>query len=307
MNISSSMKGIVCLSAACLLCSFADAKTAKDKKDKGRFVSQPVNIDGKDTEWPSPYPNYNSKAGIAYLVANDKENLYITVKVNNEQIQRKVLMGGMTVWIDTLGKKQENIAIQYPLKNAGDFKPREKSSNDSEYGMERPPMQDSTAHNRPSDRPVPKDYKLTGLKSCDGDFSPLKGNSCGIQVAMGWGDYNELIWEASIPLSLIYPELKTNNVSPKGAFSVGFEIGGVSMPSRPSGGRPQPPGGGQVMTGGGMQGGGMQGGGGMPPGGGMGGMQSGGGPGPDGGNKQENATDISQTTTTWTKSFIAGF
>src|ERR1700733_16221077 len=71
----------------------------------GTWQPEPIVIDGDSKDWPSPYPNYDAKAMVAYATSNDKENLYITMETGDELTQIKILKQGMIVSIDTSGNK----------------------------------------------------------------------------------------------------------------------------------------------------------------------------------------------------------
>jgi hypothetical protein len=58
---------------------------------------------------------YDEESGFMYAVSNDKENLYIDIRVSDKTVQRKILSMGMTVWIDTTGKKQETMGVTFPI------------------------------------------------------------------------------------------------------------------------------------------------------------------------------------------------
>ena len=64
--------------ALVLLSSCGSSKHEKSKASlPGTWQAQPIVIDGDSKDWPSPYPNYDAKAMVAYATSNDKYNLYI--------------------------------------------------------------------------------------------------------------------------------------------------------------------------------------------------------------------------------------
>src|ERR1700722_16896431 len=79
---------------------------------------EPINVDGSNKDWPSPYPEYDDKAMLGYAVSNDKDNLYITVETGDPATQLKILREGLTVWIDRKAEKNEETAINYPIPMA---------------------------------------------------------------------------------------------------------------------------------------------------------------------------------------------
>ena len=42
-----------------------------------------------------------------YGISNDLNNIYINARVTDQTMQKKILMNGLTFWIDTIGKKKE--------------------------------------------------------------------------------------------------------------------------------------------------------------------------------------------------------
>jgi len=84
-----------------------------------------VKIDGKVTEWD--FKAYNNATDVFYTIAHDDENIYLAIKVTDEFIVRKILSGGITFVINSVGKKTDEGAatIRYPLfnyKNKPDIK-----------------------------------------------------------------------------------------------------------------------------------------------------------------------------------------
>src|ERR1039458_2943062 len=81
-----------------LFFSCGSSKHASTKRLPGTWQAQAITIDGKNTDWPSPYPEYDDKAMLGYAVSNDKDNLYITVETGDPATQLKILRNGLTVW-----------------------------------------------------------------------------------------------------------------------------------------------------------------------------------------------------------------
>jgi hypothetical protein len=73
----------------------------------------PFVADGKANEWGENLL-YDPKSGLLYKVSNDDNNLYIMLKIVDENSQRKMLMGGLSVWIDTTNHKKEIFGVIFP-------------------------------------------------------------------------------------------------------------------------------------------------------------------------------------------------
>lgn len=272
------------------------------KRLPGVWQSVPVVVNGKNDEWPSPYPEYDDKAMLGYAVSNDKDNLYITVETGDQATQLKILREGLTVWIDKTGGKDQVMAINYPL-------PRQNSSGEHS-DQPRPPRgqwQQGQGNSQEKRRmeledrvrkllPEANEYSLQGFKACNLQYPLMENDSCGIKVRIDLDSFNELIWEAVIPFKSFYFKSQISRADKGKALSVCFETTGAKRPAN------------QGNGGGGNRGGG---GGGMRPGMGMGGMGMGmrmGGGGMRGGNRGGGSSSNSQnnimeplykSTTTW--------
>ncbi len=76
-----------------------------------------IKVDGKATEWNNQFQAYNHATDVFYTIANDDNNLYLTIQATDPAIIRKILNGGITFTINTADKKndQEGASITYPI------------------------------------------------------------------------------------------------------------------------------------------------------------------------------------------------
>jgi hypothetical protein len=268
------------------------------------WQSTPVVADGKLTEWKAPLRFYDSNSKLNYVVTNDKENLYICIRIPDEQSQMKIMRAGMDIWIDTTGKKNKQVGISFPLP-AKARSSEEGSENRSEYKRGE---KGNTGRWRKKLLDESNEILLTGFNQ------PMNGltarqNTYGLNIGINWDTNNIMIYEAVIPFRTFYkPELtKTDSLKD---FGFSIVVNGISAPERNnSGGGGGMPGG---MGGGrGMGGGGMGGGGGMPGGGGMGGRGGGmggghrGGGGMGGGGGYSQSNPLYETNKFWVKVRLA--
>lgn len=80
-----------------------------------KWTKSLVQVDGKLTEWEKPFEQPSSQVNMLCAVANDKEYLYVAVRIPDKRIQAMVYQLGMTMWIDTLAKKRNTIGMGFPL------------------------------------------------------------------------------------------------------------------------------------------------------------------------------------------------
>ena len=74
-----------------------------------------VKADGKLNEWKVPLKHYDYSSKIQYAVSNDSVNMYICIRVADEQTQFKIIRTGMQVWVDSTGKKKQITGVFFPL------------------------------------------------------------------------------------------------------------------------------------------------------------------------------------------------
>jgi hypothetical protein len=253
----------------------------KSVSNKNAYADTAIVVDGDNSEWPTPYPYYDEKAGIGYDLSNDKDNLYITVKTADEKVQVKMLRGGLNVWVDVKGEKNLTTVINYPIEN-NNSSPKTES-----------PVKQSPQQRRMEAIENARDYTLSGFKKCNGGLLINQANSCGIKVKMGVNEFNELVWEAAIPFTALYGR-KITVVDTHKPISVCFDIKGLKQAAGSNSARGGGMGGG--MRGGGM-GGGMRGGGGRMGGGGNSGTNNPGG--------AADRQKLFEPTKTWVKTTLA--
>jgi len=82
-----------------------------------------IKIDGKAIEWDNKFQAFNNSTEVFYTIANDDENLYLTVQAIIPQVINRVVGGGVTLTIQKSGKKTDNnnISITYPYTDSKTF------------------------------------------------------------------------------------------------------------------------------------------------------------------------------------------
>ncbi|MDR3679706.1 MAG: hypothetical protein P4L41_07055 [Flavipsychrobacter sp.] len=247
----------VLLSASC----HSTKHSGKSAGMPGTWQATPIVVDADSKDWPSPYPNYDSKSFVGYATSNDKQYLYVTMETGDEYTEMKILKAGMTMWIDTAGGKGQSLAIHYPLPDDNEpfemDRSKEKQGGQTGYDNKLR-SQDFTLKVK---RSVGNATQLTveGLPYCSGGFAITQTNPCGIQVRIGVDEYKELIWEAAIPFKALYGKDTLTRADAGRPISVCFSIKGFKKPksSGDSGaGNGMSNGGGAGGHGGGMGGGG---------------------------------------------------
>ena len=169
----------------------------------GSWQSQPIEIDGNSNDWPSPYPNYDSKSMVAYATSNDENYLYVSMETGDEMTQMKILKQGMNLLIDTTSGKNPQFTINYPMQNDHDLfdLPKPEKLQHASLGNEFKNKQSLSKIKKAASEAT--QYGLEGFGACNGGYMVSQVSPCGIKVKLAIDEYNELVWEAAIPLKLL--------------------------------------------------------------------------------------------------------
>ncbi|HWF44913.1 MAG TPA: hypothetical protein VG537_09750 [Candidatus Kapabacteria bacterium] len=242
---------------------------------RSQWQPSAVTVDGNASDWQRPLSYYDEDSKLNYTISNDSAKLYLCVEAFDLPTQTKIIRGGLQLWIDTAGSKDEHIGILYPVAATMEPAPREYDARGENPTADFDPI----GRLRKNFLLSQGEIELSGFKSPIGGLVPLH-NAFGIEVRIGWDTINNVLnYEAAIPFAAFYRPSLARADSLK-TFGIKFTVNGVERHSTREPGEDE--------AGGGMSGGGYPGGtgGGMPGGmGGTGGMGGGGGMGRGGGHR----------------------
>jgi hypothetical protein len=220
-----------------------------------------VKVDGKAKEWEIPLRFYDVDTKLNFTITNNDSNLYYCIRLTDDKEEMRALRAGMQVWIDTAGKKAQQIGILYPFpQDRTKAEPEDKASPSRERSSDSASMSAARSHFSG----YAKKMRLTGFSV------PVNGpaeipNIYGIDVAIARDSAGVMIYEGCIPFKTFYKPLLTATDRNK-VFGITIILNPMAQSSSGHSGG----GGGHGGGGGGMGGGGMHGGGGGHRGGGGG-------------------------------------
>ncbi|MDB4925712.1 hypothetical protein [Mucilaginibacter sp.] len=174
-----------------------------------------VTIDGSLKEWGDSLSYYNSETGLNYALANDKDNLYLVLKTSDPVEQSKILTSGITLSIDTKGKKKSTYSVTFPVQE----------------GIVPPSVAGNTLQEKKLEAGLAKlkKIKADGFKDVEYDFITLE-NTYGFKIAINYDDHGFLVYEEAIPLTLFHAdELKKNE------WMFNIKINGFQKPEKKDG------------------------------------------------------------------------
>lgn len=210
--------------------SQSNVTTAKWLKDEYKNVQDIPHLDYL----------YDVDQKLFYLITNDSANLYINLKAADQSTQKKILMFGLTVWIDKDAKNKKNTGLRFPVPNEGD---PENNNRPMVQGLDFNEIKQEIVDNA-------NEIELIGFsgKNSSEIISTLANNA--IHAAMFMDTNGDLLYQLCIPLKQL--EIDYN---PENLLSVNLESGEAKMKGQPGKMKGERPGGG--MAGGGMPGGRM--------------------------------------------------
>ena len=253
-------------------------------------IYQPVKIEQEST--PDNLRYY--KESISYDIFQDENNIHVHLVASDYISQVKILRLGFTLWLDQKGKKNKDLGIIFPQKQAANSK----RMNENRRLAEQANLNSQEIQNKlmlQLRRQFLISPKIMTLIGFDGKKSEeiinVELEKSDIQVSISFDTLNNLHYKAIFPVAKIFTEEKYQD----DIFSAGFESGAIEISSM--GSQQGRPGGSGKGSGGGMSGGGRQ-------GGGMGGqgMQGGGGrPGGSGANPDKMRSAMAEPVKIWFK------
>lgn len=253
-NIFGGMKTIrisLFVSALIVLAACGSSKKAGESTPLGNWQSGTVTVDGNDEEWKKPMIYNDKREMLYYSITNDSTNVYICLKASNEQLQVKILQSGLKVWLDANGQKKETLGIHFPM--GGNTNNAMPSSMNAGQGTDMTKIKAAALGRQ-------KEYELIGFGAVNNKYAYKSANPVGIDVRIGFNNFQELVYEASIPLAAIYDTRALSDKPGPATIAVGFFSKGLPEPAMPSGGQggmSGPPPGGMGAPPGGGPGGGM--------------------------------------------------
>jgi hypothetical protein len=90
--------------------------SAKEKSVESVWASSPLKIDGLADDWENDSLLAEKKVKVEYAFRNDSDILYVYFKFNDAQFLSSIESTGMTLWIDTKGKKNKNLGVKFTKK-----------------------------------------------------------------------------------------------------------------------------------------------------------------------------------------------
>lgn len=213
-------------------CGFAFAQDGASAKLKevqqgNMWVPDAIKVDGRLDEWIGFMRAFNTATKIYYAIANDDKNLYVVMLSTDGLNNTKVMTGGITLSINTDGKKKtENaynitypvLARQAPEQRGGGPRggARPASGADMLAAALQSAADTATISARNQTLASSKEVRIAGFKDIADSLISIY-NDRGVKVSAHFDSDGNYTYEIAIPLTLI-------GVSPAKEFAYNIKI-----------------------------------------------------------------------------------
>jgi hypothetical protein len=210
---------IYAFAAQLFVISTAVAQTNKTSQNTLLTPPASIKIDGGLKDWGDSLRYYNNEKKIHYTLANDKTTLYAAIRISDRMDQVRTLNAGITLGIDTKGKKKESFALTFPLADPGSTPDYGKRNNGN--GEVTQEDRDQLMRDRVTKL---RNIKVEGFKDIEGDMITTS-NTYGIKAAIDYDAEGNLVYELAIPLSFFHADDITKN-----EWAFNFKLNGLQRP-----------------------------------------------------------------------------
>ena len=213
------------------------------------FMDTAPYIDGRLDDWEGSC-TLDKTSKLCYAVGHDDHNVYVALEVGDKLVQRKIMLFGLTLWIDTTGGKQKMKGVRFPI-------PFDNQRNDEIADNVRSNLPPRTQRALPETRrrilkpAILDQMMLLGFHNKEQQLVSVAEDT-GIEIRIKRQKPVGIIYEAQLPYKMVY----TDEPSEKISLSLGFITGSLELPDEMSGLRSpgMNPGGGRYPGGGRMSG-----------------------------------------------------
>jgi hypothetical protein len=203
-----------------ILVGFSFILSCNGDKIQNQWADGKITVDGKYADWEGIPQNIIEDQNIVIGTANDENNFYLMLRMNDEQMARRIRMMGVTVWLNKDDKKKKDYGICYTgstdlhISNRPGLRPPDERSAQMEERTEK--LKERLGKNLPRAGRI---MIIQGNEKIERDESAFEGPTAGSTYENGVFCYE---FKLPIPIST---DLKKK-------IKLGLELGGMSDEDR---------------------------------------------------------------------------
>ena len=198
----------------CVLAGFiAKAQKTPDIQAANMAAPAAVRVDGKASEWGDAFAADNKRTGLQYTLSNDDKNLYLVVKATAMPAINKLMLGGITLTVNTEGKKKDKAGLQvtYPLvkrtprgaQGQGGFGRGNSGGAGGQGNTLTAAQRDSMSLvQHKTALGTAKEIKVLGVSAIPDSLVSIY-NEYGLKAAASFDEKGAFIYELAVPLTLL--------------------------------------------------------------------------------------------------------
>ena len=169
-----------------------------------------LTINGSEDEWPAAPQYYDADRQAGIRMMNDAEAIYLCFSTSNEALKKKLLMTGLTVWLDPAGDKNKTFGIHlpgagprgFPRKSGSDGRLEDKKEQGYGGGDESGNLPADDRLGDKKERPVfktPDSVEITYAEATGPLSMPMdQVRQTGIEIGVGQPDGRRFVYEFKI-------------------------------------------------------------------------------------------------------------
>ncbi len=187
---------------------------AHNDAPQGHYQTLPVTADGNASEWQLPLRFTNKEYTLSYNITNDNKNIYVVMTTNDDDMERRILRSGVTIYFDWKAENNTLVSLTYPEKKISNTNPVQRN------GKPIIPDSSATKHSMVQQADV---YAVKGFYELENGQFSVKDKRSKIQLGLKTNADSGLVYEAVIPINYVLDNgLTAKNL--RRNFSIGIVV-----------------------------------------------------------------------------------
>jgi len=198
---------------------------SKDKVVQSQWTASAPNIDGSNSDWEGGTLTLYKKTQVDYAFRNDAENLYVIFIFNDpRQFMSTIQQSGITLWLNTDGKKKKNYGIKFAIKTV---------TADNYIQIVEEMLGEPMPEEKKQQIKAKETYQIVHNEVIDkkGE-APVIASGPTAPAFNTAGGRETVVYEFKVPIKRDESHPVGIGTQPGGSFTIGFEWGGTTKEMR---------------------------------------------------------------------------
>lgn len=191
----------------CVIISVFSLQAFSQSKSNTKTIKAPqhaITVDGNLKDWGDSLSYYNEAKKLNYELANDKENLYFAIKIQDRRQQAQAMQNGITLNFNPEGKKKEMYSLTFPSPDQEENSLYVIPKTDNAITQQQLKQEDMEDR-RKADLMKLRNIEVKGFKDIETDHITT-ANTYGIKTVLNIDEQGALVYEAAIPIKMLHTD-----------------------------------------------------------------------------------------------------